>query len=68
MPPLRSSYDPFNREVDHELEQLTAAREDHELWSLEQSLAGNAAGQRENVGVWVKPKLPPEAPPSISRS
>lgn len=51
---MRSAYDPFNREEEAEAERYRAAREEHEAWSREQARIGNAAGQRENAGVWVK--------------
>lgn len=51
---MRTSYDPFNRDEELELERELAARAEHEAWSREQARLGNAAGQRENAGVWVK--------------
>jgi hypothetical protein len=64
---MRTSYDPFNRDEERELEQLAAAREEHELWSLEQAQRGNSAAQRESAGVWVKraPAIPEEMPDGL---
>ena len=58
-----TAYDPFDRDEELAAERLEAAREEQVLWSLEQSKRGNAAGQRDNVGVWIKrrPELPDEA-------
>jgi hypothetical protein len=64
---MRTAYDPFNRDEERELEQLAEAREQHQLWSLEQAMKGNSAAQRESTGVWIKrrPDIPEETQDGI---
>jgi hypothetical protein len=65
-----TAYDPFDREAEREAEVTAAAREEHQLWSLDQARKGRSAMQRENVGTWIKraPDLPDLPPADISPS
>lgn len=61
---MRTSYDPFNRDEERELEQIAEARDQHQLWSLEQARKGQSAAQRESDATWVKrAPAPPDVPP-----
>jgi hypothetical protein len=56
---VATQYDPFNRDEQAARDRETAARDEHQEWSRQQSLLCNAAAQRDTAGVWVK-KLPDE--------
>ncbi len=58
-------YDPFDRDEERRLEDEAAAREAHQIWSLEQARKGQSAAQRDGAPTWISlaPKLPPEAQP-----
>lgn len=47
------TYDPWTRDDEREADPLRAAREEHEQWSLEQSLMGRDAAHRDGQGVWL---------------
>lgn len=47
-----STYDPWTRDDQYELDRERAARREHERWSYEQSLKGNDALHRDPEGIW----------------
>lgn len=51
---MKSSYDPFNRDEERASEYVSAARSEHEVWSLDQAKRGNSAAERDTGPTWVK--------------